>query len=107
MDTMITKMHYREGQRTGFLPQDQRAAWQAISGHRDGVMRVVDLNGGYCDFGDNVKFNFPEGTLGFPIAGNEKYLNSALEVDNGVPFSAGDLAYRCCNVLIALNQLQC
>ncbi|GKB58890.1 endoglucanase 24-like protein, partial [Tanacetum coccineum] len=42
-----------EGQRSGFLPKDQRMSWRGDSGLNDGVM------GGYYDAGDNVKYNFP------------------------------------------------
>ncbi|GJW08679.1 endoglucanase 24-like protein [Tanacetum coccineum] len=42
-----------EGQRSGFLPKDQRMSWRGDSGLNDGVL------GGYYDAGDNVKYNFP------------------------------------------------
>ncbi|GAV60261.1 Glyco_hydro_9 domain-containing protein [Cephalotus follicularis] len=49
-----------EGQRSGFLPQDQRFTWRANSGLGDGSMSYnTDLRGGYYDAGDNVKFGFP------------------------------------------------
>ncbi|GAB2291755.1 hypothetical protein Dimus_026008 [Dionaea muscipula] len=48
-----------EGQRSGYLPGEQRAAWRGNSGLGDGAMLGVDLTGGYYDAGDNVKFNFP------------------------------------------------
>ncbi|KAK9667283.1 hypothetical protein RND81_14G245100 [Saponaria officinalis] len=48
-----------EGQRSGYLPLDQRVDWRANSGLGDGSDRGVDLTGGYYDAGDNVKFNFP------------------------------------------------
>lgn len=48
-----------EGQRSGFLPQDQRQNWRANSGLGDGWTYNVDLTGGYYDAGDNVKFGFP------------------------------------------------
>ncbi|XP_027355311.1 endoglucanase 24-like isoform X2 [Abrus precatorius] len=48
-----------EGQRSGFLPQDQRLNWRAHSGLSDGWTYNVDLTGGYYDAGDNVKFGFP------------------------------------------------
>ncbi|CAO2815003.1 unnamed protein product [Amaranthus hypochondriacus] len=48
-----------EGQRSGYLPQDQRVEWRAHSGLGDGSEKGLDLTGGYYDAGDNVKFNFP------------------------------------------------
>ncbi|KAJ1386309.1 Six-hairpin glycosidase superfamily [Sesbania bispinosa] len=48
-----------EGQRSGFLPEDQRLKWRANSGLSDGWTYNVDLTGGYYDAGDNVKFGFP------------------------------------------------
>lgn len=48
-----------EGQRSGFLPEDQRLTWRANSGLSDGWTYNVDLTGGYYDAGDNVKFGFP------------------------------------------------
>ncbi|GMH23596.1 hypothetical protein Nepgr_025439 [Nepenthes gracilis] len=58
-DALSKSILFFEGQRSGFLPQDQRMAWRADSGLRDGAERGVDLTGGYYDAGDNVKFNFP------------------------------------------------
>ncbi|KAJ6692778.1 ENDO-14-BETA-GLUCANASE [Salix purpurea] len=48
-----------EGQRSGYLPQDQRVTWRANSGLSDGWSYNTDLTGGYYDAGDNVKFGFP------------------------------------------------
>ncbi|XP_022986510.1 endoglucanase 24-like [Cucurbita maxima] len=48
-----------EGQRSGFLPQEQRMTWRANSGLSDGWTYQTDLTGGYYDAGDNVKFGFP------------------------------------------------
>ncbi|KAG5239033.1 endoglucanase [Salix suchowensis] len=48
-----------EGQRSGYLPQDQRVSWRANSGLSDGWSYNADLTGGYYDAGDNVKFGFP------------------------------------------------
>nr|KYP42412.1 Endoglucanase 24 [Cajanus cajan] len=48
-----------EGQRSGFLPGDQRLNWRGNSGLSDGWNYNTDLTGGYYDAGDNVKFGFP------------------------------------------------
>ncbi|CAI9103714.1 OLC1v1002252C1 [Oldenlandia corymbosa var. corymbosa] len=48
-----------EGQRSGYLPADQRMGWRGNSGLGDGWTVNADLTGGYYDAGDNVKFNFP------------------------------------------------
>ncbi|KDP27644.1 hypothetical protein JCGZ_19649 [Jatropha curcas] len=48
-----------EGQRSGYLPQDQRITWRANSGLSDGWTYNTDLTGGYYDAGDNIKFGFP------------------------------------------------
>ncbi|KAL4585187.1 hypothetical protein LXL04_009802 [Taraxacum kok-saghyz] len=48
-----------EGQRSGFLPNDQRMDWRSHSGLGDGSTVNADLTGGYYDAGDNVKFGFP------------------------------------------------
>ncbi|KAL6494794.1 hypothetical protein OROGR_031594 [Orobanche gracilis] len=48
-----------EGQRSGYLPPDQRLTWRGNSGLHDGSTVAEDLTGGYYDAGDNVKFNFP------------------------------------------------
>lgn len=48
-----------EGQRSGYLPNNQRQTWRGNSGLGDGWTVATDLTGGYYDAGDNVKFNFP------------------------------------------------
>ena len=58
-DALSKSILFFEGQRSGFLPQNQRIGWRAKSGLSDGWMYNTDLTGGYYDAGDNVKFNFP------------------------------------------------
>ncbi|GMH02794.1 hypothetical protein Nepgr_004633 [Nepenthes gracilis] len=58
-DALSKSILFYEGQRSGFLPLDQRMSWRSDSGLGDGAERGVDLTGGYYDAGDNVKFNFP------------------------------------------------
>ncbi|CAM8899515.1 unnamed protein product [Rhodiola kirilowii] len=58
-DALTKSIMFYEGQRSGFLPSDQRLAWRANSGLDDGATENIDLTGGYYDAGDNVKFNFP------------------------------------------------
>ncbi|KAF5751065.1 Glycosyl hydrolase 9B18 [Tripterygium wilfordii] len=58
-DALSKAIQFFEGQRSGFLPNDQRVNWRANSGLSDGWMYNTDLTGGYYDAGDNVKFGFP------------------------------------------------
>lgn len=58
-DALSKCILFFEGQRSGFLPQDQRQTWRANSGLGDGWTYNTDLTGGYYDAGDNVKFGFP------------------------------------------------
>ncbi|MBA0591777.1 endoglucanase 24 isoform X1 [Gossypium raimondii] len=58
-DALSKSILFFEGQRSGFLPQDQRIGWRGNSGLSDGWMYNTDLTGGYYDAGDNVKFGFP------------------------------------------------
>ncbi|KAK9136258.1 hypothetical protein Syun_015588 [Stephania yunnanensis] len=59
LDALSKSILFFEGQRSGWLPLDQRLKWRANSGLGDGSSRGIDLVGGYYDAGDNVKFNFP------------------------------------------------
>ncbi|KAA8546035.1 hypothetical protein F0562_020514 [Nyssa sinensis] len=58
-DALSKSILFFEGQRSGFLPQDQRITWRANSGLGDGSTLNIDLTGGYYDAGDNIKFGFP------------------------------------------------
>lgn len=58
-DALSKSIIFFEGQRSGYLPQDQRTTWRANSGLSDGWTYNTDLVGGYYDAGDNVKFGFP------------------------------------------------
>ncbi|KAL3621295.1 hypothetical protein CASFOL_036207 [Castilleja foliolosa] len=58
-DALSKSILFFEGQRSGYLPADQRLTWRGHSGLGDGWTTSVDLTGGYYDAGDNVKFNFP------------------------------------------------
>jgi endoglucanase len=58
-DALSKAILFFEGQRSGFLPEDQRQKWRANSGLSDGWTYNYDLTGGYYDAGDNVKFGFP------------------------------------------------
>nr|QCQ73710.1 endo-(1,4)-beta-D-glucanase [Litchi chinensis] len=59
LDALSKSILFFEGQRSGFLPQDQRLSWRANSALSDGWTYNTDLVGGYYDAGDNVKFGFP------------------------------------------------
>ncbi|CAK7329611.1 unnamed protein product [Dovyalis caffra] len=58
-DALSKSILFFEGQRSGYLPQDQRVTWRANSGLSDGWTYNTELTGGYYDAGDNVKFGFP------------------------------------------------
>ncbi|XP_044508160.1 endoglucanase 24-like isoform X2 [Mangifera indica] len=58
-DALSKSILFFEGQRSGYLPQDQRITWRSNSGLSDGWTFNTSLVGGYYDAGDNVKFNFP------------------------------------------------
>lgn len=58
-DALSKSILFFEGQRSGYLPPDQRLTWRDHSGLGDGWTVGADLTGGYYDAGDNVKFNFP------------------------------------------------
>ncbi|KAK6136696.1 hypothetical protein DH2020_029524 [Rehmannia glutinosa] len=60
-DALSKSILFFEGQRSGYLPADQRLTWRGNSGLGDGwtATAAKDLTGGYYDAGDNVKFNFP------------------------------------------------
>ncbi|KAL2469331.1 Endoglucanase 24 [Forsythia ovata] len=58
-DALSKSILFFEGQRSGYLPEDQRMNWRGSSGLGDGWMVNTDLTGGYYDAGDNVKFGFP------------------------------------------------
>uniref|UniRef100_A0ACD5XZW7 Uncharacterized protein n=1 Tax=Avena sativa TaxID=4498 RepID=A0ACD5XZW7_AVESA len=58
-DALSKCILFFEGQRSGRLPASQRAAWRGDSGESDGRAAGADLEGGYYDAGDNVKFGFP------------------------------------------------
>ncbi|GJM99337.1 hypothetical protein PR202_ga16427 [Eleusine coracana subsp. coracana] len=63
-DALAKSILFFEGQRSGRLPAAQRASWRGDSGVSDGAAAGVDLEGGYYDAGDNVKFGFPNGVHG-------------------------------------------
>ncbi|KAL9235736.1 hypothetical protein vseg_010475 [Gypsophila vaccaria] len=58
-DALTKSILFFEGQRSGKLPPNQRMTWRKDSGLSDGSDAHVDLEGGYYDAGDNVKFGFP------------------------------------------------
>ncbi|KAK1272893.1 Endoglucanase 23 [Acorus gramineus] len=58
-DALSKSILFFEGQRSGRLPAEQRLTWRSTSAASDGSTNGVDLEGGYYDAGDNVKFGFP------------------------------------------------
>ncbi|XP_077246202.1 glycosyl hydrolase 9B18 [Tasmannia lanceolata] len=59
LDALSKCILFFEGQRSGRIPADQRLTWRANSALSDGSENGVDLEGGYYDAGDNIKFGFP------------------------------------------------
>ncbi|KAM7475070.1 hypothetical protein LguiB_022313 [Lonicera macranthoides] len=91
LDALSKSIIFFEGQRSGFLPQDQKISWRANSGLGDGSTMNVDLTGGYYDAGDNIKF-------GFPMAFTTTMLAwSVVEFGEGMP--AGEFR----NALVAIR----
>ncbi|XP_013595198.1 PREDICTED: endoglucanase 22-like [Brassica oleracea var. oleracea] len=58
-DALKKSILFFEGQRSGYLPREQRMTWRRDSALNDGQNLNADLVGGYYDAGDNVKFHFP------------------------------------------------
>ncbi|VYS65355.1 unnamed protein product [Arabidopsis thaliana] len=58
-DALTKSILFFEGQRSGYLPREQRMTWRHNSALNDGKNLNVDLFGGYYDAGDNIKFHFP------------------------------------------------
>eukprot|EP01018_Ginkgo_biloba_P039441 Gb_34875 [translate_table: standard] len=58
-DALSKSILFFEGQRSGYLPPNQRLTWRKNSAIKDGFDQSVDLVGGYYDAGDNIKFGFP------------------------------------------------
>jgi endoglucanase len=52
-------IYFYECQQQGPLPSWNRVSWRGPSCLTDGSDVGKDLTGGWCDAGDNVKFNFP------------------------------------------------
>ncbi|KAH9323654.1 hypothetical protein KI387_018293, partial [Taxus chinensis] len=85
-DALAKSLLFFEGQRSGYLPPNQRVTWRGDSGLQDGSMQGVNLVGGYYDAGDNVKF-------GFPMAFTVTLLSwSVIQYQNEIA-SAGQLQY--------------
>ncbi|CAI9775761.1 unnamed protein product [Fraxinus pennsylvanica] len=58
-DALSKGILFFEGQRSGKLPENQRANWRGDSALSDGELENVNLTGGYYDAGDNIKFGWP------------------------------------------------
>ncbi|EFJ08356.1 hypothetical protein SELMODRAFT_131698 [Selaginella moellendorffii] len=86
-DALDKSILFYEQQRSGELPEDQRATWRGDSALTDGQdVNVVDLVGGYYDAGNNVKFGFPGAFTTTMLAWS--VIETGLELD-----SLGELGY--------------
>ncbi|XP_022933062.1 endoglucanase 16-like [Cucurbita moschata] len=58
-DALTKCLIFLEAQRSGKLPPNHRPPWRGDSALDDGKLANVDLEGGYYDAGDNVKYGLP------------------------------------------------
>ncbi len=58
-EALQKSLFFYEAQQAGELPNWNRVSWRANATTDDGKDVGLDLNGGWYDAGDNVKFNFP------------------------------------------------
>ncbi|ESQ53147.1 hypothetical protein EUTSA_v10027420mg, partial [Eutrema salsugineum] len=82
-----------EGQRSGYLPREQRMTWRRNSALNDGKNLNADFVGGYYDAGDNIKFHFPMAFTATMLAWSavdfESYMSTADLRDNLVALRWG------------------
>ncbi|KAL4187577.1 hypothetical protein AMTRI_Chr09g39700 [Amborella trichopoda] len=83
-DALSKCILFFEGQRSGRLPARQRVRWRGDSALSDGQAGGVDLEGGYYDAGDNVKFGFPLAFTTTMLAWGMSEFGAPGEVDNAM-----------------------
>jgi endoglucanase len=58
-EALQKSLFFYDAQRSGDLPDRFRVSWRADSALDDGRGVGIDLNGGYYDAGDHMKFALP------------------------------------------------
>lgn len=85
-DALTKSLIFLEAQRSGKLPPNHRPAWRGDSALDDGKLANVDLEGGYYDAGDNVKYGLPMAftvtTLSWAALTYPAELEAACEMQN-------------------------
>ncbi|XP_022131779.1 endoglucanase 16 [Momordica charantia] len=85
-DALSKALIFLEAQRSGKLPPNHRPAWRGDSAVDDGKLANVDLEGGYYDAGDNVKYGLPMAftvtTLSWAAMTYQAEIEAAGEMEN-------------------------
>ncbi|KAI5069660.1 hypothetical protein GOP47_0015961 [Adiantum capillus-veneris] len=92
-DALQKSLLFFEAQRSGKLPSNQRVWWRGDSGLSDGKTEGVDLQGGYYDAGDHVKYGFPMAYSMTMLAWGIIQYNQALSANNQLGYALDALRW--------------